>query len=200
MGTAQGLVTLAILWWTWAGWSWLGNTFEADHGAPMAGFLTSAAAVFALSLTIKDVWEAPARDAAPLTFVACYLVVRAVRAGVYLWSARGEPRLQKQVLVTAADWMPSALTLGVGAFVDPHARLWWWKVTLAFDLLSTWILAVRGPGWSVRSPEHFAERFALIVILALGESVVAVGVATQDLEFEGEIVALSVVGVGAAVA
>lgn len=200
LGTAQGVVTLAVLWWMWAGWSWLGNTFHADHGVPMLGFLASAAAIFALSLTIREVWEADGGTVAPVAFAGCYLVVRALHAGVYLWSARADARLRRQVLITAGAWMPSAVLLGVGALLSPQARLWWWTGTLALDLLATWILAVKGPGWAIRSPEHFAERFGLIVILALGESVVAVGVAAQSLEFEPALIGLAVLGVGAAVA
>jgi len=199
-GTAQGLLVLAILWWTWVAWSWLGNVMRADRGAPLAAFITSAAAAFAIALTIRSVWEAEGGTLAPMTFAGFYLAIRVIHALVYLWGARGDSVLFKQILVTAAAWIPAAALLFVGALLAPEQRLWWWAGTLALDLGATWILAIKGPGWRVHSGGHFAERFGLIVILALGESVVAVGVAAESIALSPQLIGIAVLGVLTAVA
>lgn len=193
-------MVLAILWWTWVAWSWLGNVMRADRGAPLAAFIASAAAAFAIALTIRSVWEAEGGTLAPVTFAGFYLAIRVIHALVYLWGARGDSVLFRQILITAAAWIPAASPPFVGALLPPEQRLWWWAGTLTVDLAATWILAVKGPGWRVHSGGHFAERFGLIVILALGESVVAVGVAAESIALSPELIGLAVLGVFAAVA
>lgn len=199
-GTAQGLLVLGLLWWTWVAWSWTGNVVRADKGVPLLGFITSMVAIFVIALTIRSVWEADAGQLAAVAFALAYLTLRVVHAGVYLWSARGDATLVRQITISAAAWIPAAGLLVVGAFLPPEQRLYWWAGTLAIDLAATWILAVRGAGWQVRSGGHFAERFGLIVILALGESVVAVGVAAENIELSAELILIAALGVLAALA
>jgi len=199
-GTAQGLLVLAILWWTWVAWSWLGNVMRADRGVPLAAFIASAAAAFAIALTIRSVWGAAGGALAPMTFAGFYLAIRVIHAAVYLWGARGDSVLFRQILLTSAAWIPAASLLFVGALLPAEQRLWWWAGTLTLDLAATWILAVKGPGWRVHSGGHFAERFGLIVILALGESVVAVGVAAESIALSPQLIGIAVLGVCTAVA
>jgi len=199
-GTAQGLLVLAILWWTWVAWSWLGNVMRADVGAPLAAFIASAAAIFAIALTIRSVWHSEGGALAPMAFAAFYVAIRVIHALVYLWGARGDAVLFRQILITAAAWIPAAALLFVGAVLPPEQRLWWWAGTLALDLGATWILAVKGPGWRIHSGGHFAERFGLIVILALGESVVAVGVAAESIPLSGRLIGVALLGVLTALA
>ncbi len=199
-GTAQGLLVLGLLWWTWVAWSWTGNVVRADKGVPLLGFTASMVAIFVVALTIRSVWEAEAGELAAVAFALAYLALRVVHAGVYLWSARGDATLMRQVAISAAAWIPAAGLLVIGAFLPPEQRLWWWAGTLTIDLTATWILAVRGDGWQVRSGGHFAERYGLIVILALGESVVAVGVAAENIELSGTLIVIAALGVLAALA
>jgi len=199
-GTAQGLLVLGLLWWTWVMWSWTGNVVRADKGVPLLGFTASMVAIFVVALTIRSVWKAEAGELAAVAFALAYLSLRVVHAGVYLWSARGDATLMRQVAISAAAWIPAAGLLVVGAFLPPEQRLWWWAGTLTIDLAATWILAVRGDGWQVRSGGHFAERYGLIVILALGESVVAVGVAAESIELSTELILIAGLGVLAGLA
>ena len=79
-----------------------------------------------------------------------------------------------------APWfLVAALVALVGGFVDPDYRAWVWLASLVIDVVGT--LTVARADWGV-SPSHFAERFALIVIIALGESIVAIGIGTSGLE------------------
>ncbi len=200
LGTLQGLLVLAILWWTWAAYAWMGNVMRADVGSTLHGFVAASAAVFVIAITIRHLWTADGGTLAPVAFAVAYVVIRLVHAIAYAWGARNQPRLLRQIGVTAAAWLPAAALVWVGALFPPQARLWWWLGTLTLDLAATWILAVAFKGWQVRSPGHFAERFQLIVILALGESVVAVGVASQAIDLAPELIATAVLGVVAAVA
>ncbi|WP_084104660.1 low temperature requirement protein A [Demequina sp. NBRC 110056] len=197
---AEGLVVLAVLWWVWIAWTWLGNVMRADRGLPLAGFIVAMVAVFGIALTIQGIWEAEGGSFAPVAFATLYLVIRVVHAAVYLWGARGDERLTRQILLTTAAWIPAGALLVVGALLPPDQRLWWWAGTVALDVLGTWILSVRGPGWRVQSGSHFSERFDLLVILALGESVLAVGITAAGFDPSPALVALGLLGVLVAVA
>jgi low temperature requirement protein LtrA len=60
-GVLQGLLLLTLLWWTWSGYTWLGNQARADEGVLRAGMAVAMAAMFAVALTIPEAWQdAPA--------------------------------------------------------------------------------------------------------------------------------------------
>ena len=193
--TVEGLVMLAILWWVWVAWAWLGNVIRADRGLPLAGFIVAMVAVFGIALTVRGIWEAEGGATAPVAFAALYALVRVVHAGVYLWGARDDAQLRRQILLSTAAWIPAAAMLVIGAMLPPEQRLWWWAGTVIADIVATWLLSVRGPGWKVHSGSHFAERFDLVVILALGESVLAVGITAADLDITRELLGIGLLGV-----
>src|SRR5690606_21737152 len=73
--TAEALIVLAILWWLWVAWAWLGNAMRADKGLPLAGFVVSMVAVFGLTLAIRDLWEGEGGAFAPMAFAGLYLFI-----------------------------------------------------------------------------------------------------------------------------
>lgn len=193
--TGEGLLVLAVLWWVWVVWGWLGNVSRADRGLPMAGFIVALVAVFGIALTIDGIWEAEGGAIEPLAFSVLYLVVRVVHAAVYLVAARGDARLTRQIWLSTAAWIPAAVLLVAGALLPPEQRLWWWAGTVALEALATWVLSVKGPGWRVQSGSHFAERFDLIMILALGESVLSLGITIADFDLTAELLGVGLLGV-----
>ncbi|MDN4480294.1 low temperature requirement protein A [Demequina muriae] len=198
--TAEGLTVLAILWWVWISWAWLGNVMRADKGLPLAGFIVSMVAVFGLTITIPDLWEAEGGGLAPLAFTGFYVLIRVIHAAVFFWGARDDARIRRQILLSTAAWIPAAGLLMAGALAEPQERLYWWIGTVALDIVATWVLSVKGPGWKVHSGEHFAERFDLVVILAIGESVLAVGITAAGIDLNPELMAIALLGVLIAIA
>jgi low temperature requirement protein LtrA len=76
-GVVQGLLLLALLWWTWSAYAWLGNQARADAGVVRAGMAVAMAAMFAVALTVPEAWQdAPGGLDGPLVLVGAYLVVR----------------------------------------------------------------------------------------------------------------------------
>jgi low temperature requirement protein LtrA len=97
--------------------------------------------------------------------------------------------VQLRATAGLAPWFVAAAVVAlVGGFVDPDLRPWVWLASLAIDIAGT--LVAGRTRWKV-SPAHFAERYGLIVIIALGESVVAIGLGVRELERDG-VFALSV--------
>jgi low temperature requirement protein LtrA len=113
---------------------------------------------------------------------------------LYLLVSRGYPGLRRSVSGYAVSTTLAVVALVVGAFLDGDARVAMWCLAVAIDLVGPAIFGIEG--WRI-VPEHFAERHNLVVIIALGESVVALGVATEVALNSGVVVA-AVLGVALA--
>ena len=77
------------------------------------------------------------------------------------------------------------IAIMAGAFADPSIRIWWWLVAIGFDMLAGYV-GGRAEGWDLK-PGHFAERHGLIVIIALGESLIVAAHAVGSQERSQEI-------------
>nr|WP_255633080.1 low temperature requirement protein A [Demequina sp. TTPB684] len=199
LGAAQGLTLLTVLWWTWVPYVRLGNSVRADRGLPLMGFVVTMAAVFVAGFAINGLWEAEGGTLKPLTFAAMYLVIRGVHASISAYVSRDDDRALRHLAWLAAAWLPSSALLIVGAFMSPETRLWWWIATIAADLAVSYVLDAVGRSPELRSGGHVAERYNLMLIVALGESVVAVGAAADQVELGATLLAFAVAGIALAV-
>jgi low temperature requirement protein LtrA len=198
-GVLQGLLLLTLLWWTWSGYTWLGNQARADEGLLRAGMVVAIAAMFVIALTIPEAWrDAPGGLNGPLVLVGAYLLVRCVHLTVYAVAAAGDRELRHQVGIT---WLP---TIAGAALLVAGALLGGWTQTLLF----AGALMVEGVGvyvtsrhgsWRLHSPIHLTERHGLFIILAIGESIVAIGFGAAEQPISVPLLLAAVLGVAAAV-
>lgn len=208
----EGFIVLSLLWWSWCSFAWLANQARADQGNLPAAFVVVMAAMFVACLAIPDAFHDTAHDAAAeaghgggglpaaATLVGCYAVVRLTHVGFYLLAARGNAALRRQLVLTLLTSItPTIALLAVGAAVDDRERLWIWLVAVLYDMCAIFIGARGGGGWALPSAEHFAERHGLVVILALGESIVAIGAGVGEGPLHPRAVAGAVLALGLAV-
>ena len=186
-GLGRGLLVLGALWWAWAAYAWLTNTVDPEEGAVRLAMLGAAAAMLVASLAVP---EAFGDDG--VLFGAAYFLVRVLHIALYALAGRGDPDL-----LGAVSRMTPSATLGpvlivAAGFADGAQQITLWVVALALDYLG--VLIGRGAGWRV-SPEHFAERHGLIIIIALGESIVALGVGAAGLPLTWQVAAAAVLGI-----
>jgi low temperature requirement protein LtrA len=174
---ARGLVLLLLLWWCFEIYAWLANEVRADVGLVRAGTLAAMGAIFLAALVIPSAWRHDDRTAAgaPLTLALCYIVIRALHLALYWYASFDNRRLRVQLLLyaipTALGWIP----LVIGAVLGGTAQTVLWAVAFIIaDGLGGRIASQFG-GFQVRSPSHFAERRGLVLIIALGESLISVG-------------------------
>jgi low temperature requirement protein LtrA len=170
LGLTQGLAMLAVLWWCWCSYAWLGNTVHADRGvAPFAVF-GAMAMMFLASLTIPEAFtDLVGGLYGPIMFVACYFAVRVLHLVTYFQAAKQDAALRRVVLQIVPGLLLDVAILAVAAFTAGLVQIGLWILALAFDYGGVYFS--RAAGWRVTSPAHFAERFGLIVIIALGESI-----------------------------
>jgi low temperature requirement protein LtrA len=176
-GILQALILLSLMWWTWVGYSWISNQASADQPFLRSVMTFAMIAVFIAALTIPEAYEdLEGGWNGPLVFAGAYAAVRIIHVGLYLVVARGDRAMRRQLLIFMVALIPAATLIFVGAAIGGEAQLWLWLVAMIYDLVATRVGSAVGRGWRLPSAEHWAERHGLVVILALGESIVAIGV------------------------
>jgi low temperature requirement protein LtrA len=188
----QAAALLMTLWFVWSAYAWLGNTLSAEAGPVRVIVL---AAVGPLVLVALAVPHAFGRTA--LAFGIGFFVVRALHVVGYAAISRSDPALRRVVVRLAWSMMPAAtLILLAGIFPEP-ARAILWAAALAIDYGGIFLSGVKG--WEVNAG-HFAERHRAVIIVALGEAIVAVGLGANRLGLRADVIAAALLAVAAAAA
>jgi low temperature requirement protein LtrA len=174
LGILQALVILALLWWAWTSYGWLTNIAHADRGVVRVAMIIGMTAMFVAGLVVLEAYDdLPGGLFGPLVFVGAYLVARVTHAIVFVGLA--EPHLRRRTLLTVTlSVIPSATLLITGALLGAPWQLWCTIAAVAVEPIVSSRTSV-GVAWPVRSTAHFTERHGLIVILALGESILGIG-------------------------
>jgi low temperature requirement protein LtrA len=198
-GVLQGLIVLGILWWSWTSYSWLGNQTFVDEGLIRIGMTVAMTAMFLVALVIPESFEdLPGGLYAPLVLTIAYIVVRVAHLLLYLAAAGDDGPLRRQVLITTTALATGSVLMIAGAVLDGGAQTWLWLLGLVLDVGITYATSRRG-NWRVHSSAHWSERYGLVVILALGESIVAIGVGVAEEAISVPILLGSVLAVGLSV-
>jgi low temperature requirement protein LtrA len=192
-GLVRGLLILGLLWWSWTGYAWLGNVVRADEGAARMAMLAAMAAMLVLALTIPEAFDdVPGGLPGPVVVGLCYFSFRALHLILFWIIAKGDPGLRRQLIRFTPAVLGGTVLLLAAAPLDGAAQTWTWVAALVADYGGT--LLGGASGWRLRSARHFAERHGLIVIVALGESIVAIGVGMAGLAISWPIVVAAVLG------
>jgi low temperature requirement protein LtrA len=167
-GVLHGMLVLAALWWAWTAYAWLTSATDVDEGGVRLVMLAAMGAMFGVALAVPGAFGDDA-----VIFGVAYFLVRLLHLVLSGTVARDDPARLGALLRFAPTAMLGASLLVVAGFLDGRVRIAVWLVALAVDYLGPAVVGV-GQGWRV-APEHFAERHALIVLIALGESLIAIG-------------------------
>jgi len=180
-GLAKGLVVLGVLWWAWAAYAWLTNTINPEEGEVRIAMFAAMGAMLIASLAVPDVFGDDA-----LLFACAYAFVRIAHLVLYAIAGWGDRDLLAAIARLGMGTAIGVALLFVAAGLDGSLQVSVWALALALDLLGAYVGG--GRGWRL-SAGHFAERHALIVIIALGESIIALGVGATHKLGAGEILA-----------
>jgi low temperature requirement protein LtrA len=192
-GILRGALVLMLLWWAWTGYAWLANVASAEERPIKLAILSGMSAMFVLALCIPEAFDdAPGGLDGPVVLAICYLLFRLMNLVMFLIISREDPRLRSQVYRFAPSVIASGAVLLVASQFEGWQQTALWVLALVADYIGT---ALGGfSGWRVPSPGHFSERHGLIVIVALGESIVAIGVGVAKEPISWVIIAASVLG------
>ncbi len=174
-------VLLALLWSTWTSFSLLGNTVRIDQGPLTLFAFATMAAVFVAAVSIPETFrDRPPGPPGDLVFAASYLVVQSLQLAAFRYATRGDPdrwanlgRLATPPVVATALLFLAAFFGGEG-ILGSTIRYGLWVLAVVVVYGGVLILPVRGS--TVVSASHWADRHAQIILVALGESVIALGI------------------------
>jgi low temperature requirement protein LtrA len=186
-GLLRGVLLLGALWWAWALYAWLTNTLDPEEGGVRLAVFGAMGAMLIVSLATPGAFGTEG-----VIFGVAYFVVRALHVVLYTIAGWGDRDLLGAVLRIVPTATVGPALLVVAGFFDGTAQLALWGTALAVDYLGG--LVGRGRGWRV-SPEHFVERHGLVVIIALGESIVALGVGAAGLPLGAGLIGAALLGI-----
>ncbi len=190
-GLLKGLLVLGVLWWSWVGYAWLTSVVDPEEGSVRLAMFAAMAALLVAALCVPGAFGSEA-----LLFACVYGVVRAAHIVLFTLASRDDERLRRSVVGLAMSTAIGVGLLATAAFAGGALQLGLWGLALALDMGGPYLFGAEG--WKL-VPGHFAERHGLIVIIALGESIVALGVGAKVV-LDAGIVAAAVLGMVVAAA
>lgn len=170
-GIVQGLLVLGMLWWAWTGYSWLTSVLDPEEGAVRLIVIGAMAALLLVSICVPDAFGNLA-----LAFALIYGAVRVAHIGLFMLASPDDDGLRHSVLSLAVSTVVAVVLLATASLFDGLAQGALWALALFLDMGGPYLFGAEG--WKL-VPGHFAERHGLIVIIALGESIVAIGVGAE---------------------
>jgi low temperature requirement protein LtrA len=188
VGLLRGLMLLGALWWAWAAYAWLTNTLNPEEGAVRLFVFGSIGAMLIVSLATPNAFGADG-----VIFGVAYFIVRALHLALYAIAGRGDRELLRALLRLAPFAILAPALLVAAGFLQGGPQLAVWGVALAVDYLGPAVVG-HMRGWRV-SPEHFVERHGLVVIIALGESIVAIGVGAAGVRLDAGVIVAALFGI-----
>jgi low temperature requirement protein LtrA len=184
-GLAKGLAVLGVLWWAWVGYAWLTSVVDPEEGAVRIAIFGAMAALLVVALCVPEAF-----DDSALLFACAYGIVRFGQVVLLGIAGQDDPALQKSTLGLAVSTALGVGLLTAASFTDGWAQGALWAVALVLDMGGPFVIDAEG--WKL-VPGHFAERHGLIIIIAIGESIVAIGVGVTG-SVDAGIVAAAVAG------
>ncbi len=168
-GYLQALVVLWVVWWMYDGFAWLANNVGPTTASTRLPMLVAMAGFLVLAIAVPDAFGEDR-----WLFAAAYLLTGLVHSVSFLRSSLGA---SARAIVEIA---PINLGICLGLFLAAALPEGWrwvgWALAAGLPVVS-FLRGVEG-GFSIR-PAHFAERHRLMLIIALGESVLAVGLSAE---------------------
>ncbi|MGI8793652.1 MAG: low temperature requirement protein A, partial [Acidimicrobiales bacterium] len=168
----QALLILLLLWLPWTQFTWSANAVPGNQRSIRLAFLVATAASVPMAAAVETaLGSSGALFAIPLAVI--HLMALAVLVSAHRY---GSSDYRSAVRYAWPNFVAMAV-LVLGGFLDEGARVTAWIVSLA---IVVWSTIRAGDGDWVLRPGHFAERHGLIIIVALGEVIVALGKAVVD--------------------
>jgi low temperature requirement protein LtrA len=185
-GLGHGLLILVALWWAWAAYAWLTNAVDPSEAPVWGTMIVAMAAMFVASLAVPEAFGNHG-----VVFGAAFFIVAVMQLTLYALAARSDQDLFKAILRVAPWSVSGAALILVAGFVNGGARTVLWAVALGIGLFGPLFSDLSG--WRLH-PAHFVERHGLIVIIAIGESLAAIGLGARKTELGAGVIVAAVLG------
>lgn len=196
-GWARTGVMLWLVWWAWSQYTWAGNAIDLDRRTTRLWMLASTGAMLLAAVHIPTAFEAVGHGGTDdhavtngLPFALWYVAVRLIGLGLYWVGLRGDRAHQAALRTYLPVQLLSPLLVVVGGVAGHEWQLPLWAAAIVVDVVS---VAFAGKGEFRVDPAHFAERHGLIIIIALGESIVAGGLTAAEAGTSREVMTVLII-------
>lgn len=186
-GLAEALLVFWLLWWAWTQFTWALNAADTTHQGVELGTLVATGVAFFMAVSLPNAFHGMA-----MVFGVSYVLVRLIGLGIYVAVASDDAQRQAIHRFAGASVFGLVAVL-VGAWLGGEAQFRLWGLAILLDMGAA-LIGARADAWNLH-PEHFAERHGLIVIIALGESLIVAGTAMTSAEWSGALLAAATLAV-----
>jgi low temperature requirement protein LtrA len=180
----QVVLMLGVIWWMYGGYAWMTNAVSAHTLNRRLLLLGGMAGYFALALAVPHAFESSG-----LAFGLAYLAVVGVHTTLFMRATSAT--VTSAILRLAPFNLASALVVVAGGAVGGVAQYVLWAAAGLFEWLTP---VIRGNRGFDIAAAHFVERHGLVVIVAIGESVVAIGIGASHLAVDLRLVVVATLG------
>jgi low temperature requirement protein LtrA len=177
------VLILAVVWWMYSGYAWLTNAVAPDSTTRRTLLLTGMAGFLVMALTIPEAFGEYG-----WLFGVSYLVVNVVHFALFVGVDQGRARAMR--VLGPLNILAALLVLAGGLVQEPYRHLLW----VAAPILQITASYVHRIEMHEIAADHFAERHGLVVIVAIGESIVSIGVGFAGVHLSWGPILVAVLG------
>jgi low temperature requirement protein LtrA len=171
----QALLIFWLIWWGWTQFTWSLNAANTRISKVRMMVLIATGVAFIMASSVDEAF-----GPGVMWFALPYVIIRSIGILLYARVTYQTKAIRTRILAWSIPSIVGLIAVLIGAMADPSQRIWWWLTAIVFDMLAGY-LAGRAEGWDL-NPGHFAERHSLIVIIALGESLIVAAQAVSSQE------------------
>ncbi len=183
---AEGALIIWLLWWTWSIYTWTTNWTGTDGTRTRLVLLATMGVTLLMALTIPTAF-----GDGSIWFGVTYFTVRAMASALYWFSSTDYPAQREAFMTFAPTSLLAAGLVLVGGFLETPWLIALWVAAALLDLVAA---AFAGRGTWAIAGHHFAERNGLFIIVALGETIVGIGLSAAGVERDAVHIAAIIIG------
>jgi low temperature requirement protein LtrA len=188
VGVGHAILVFWLVWWAWTQFTWALNAADTTHPLVELVTLVATGVAFFMSVAVPGTFAGRA-----LWFAVPYVLVRGLGLWLYALVARANPSQHAAVRLFSLVSTGGLAAVMAGAVTGPAAQPWFWGLAIFLDIVAAGV-GGQEKGWDIHA-EHFAERHGLIVIIALGESLIVAAAGLAEVSFTVDALAVALLGV-----
>lgn len=165
LAVGQAILVFWLVWWAWTQFTWSLNAADTTHSWVQISTLTATAVAFFMAVALPQAFGESA-----MWFAVTYIMVRMIGLFLQYWVGTESSALRSAVTTWILFSTGGLVAVLIGGYLGGRLQIWFWAAAILLDVFAT-IIGGRAEGWNIH-PEHFSERHALFVIIALGEGLI----------------------------
>jgi low temperature requirement protein LtrA len=190
-GFGRSMLILALVWWAWSAFAWVTDAEDPDSTGFRLALMLGACLIFVAGLALPQAFGSEG-----LLFAVSYACVRLMHLALYVVASRRGKASMAAIAGFSVTVVLGMALLIAGAFAHGSLRIALWVLAAAIDYMGpAWLTRDRLRGLQRVAVVHFAERYALFIIICLGESIVEIGVGASGHPLTASTIAAAVLGV-----